>query len=184
MTVHMRAIHAKIKDFKCPTCGKSFSVKSNLTQHIKAVHQMSRPHQCPDCGQSFTRATNMETHREAVHLGIRYPCTYTPPPGDFEEHTFSCNKTFSKKSYLTTHIKYVHLKNFYFECQICLDKDVWWGCMSNRDLEKHKKSKHPAEYEEEQAAFIAKHPFKCKFAKCRKRFESEVEQLRHQEKLH
>ena len=184
MVKHMRNIHAKIKDYKCPTCGKAFSQKSHLTRHIKTVHQMSRPHQCPDCGQSFTLAQNMKTHRESVHLGIRYPCTWTPPPGDFEEYTFSCNKTFAEKTHLNNHIKKIHLKNFYFECQICLDKDVWWGCMERRGLESHKKHNHPVEYKEEQDAYLLKHPYECKFSKCRKRFETEVEQLRHQEKLH
>ena len=184
MVCHMRAKHAKMQDFKCPTCGKAFSKKSNLARHIKVAHQMSRPHKCPDCGQSFANSHDMETHRENIHLGINYPCTWTPPPGDFEEHTFSCNKTFSTKSSLQRHIKKVHLWNFYFECQICLDNDDWWGCMQRDRLEIHKKNKHPVEYKEEQAAFIAKHPFQCKSAKCGKRFETEVERLRHQEKLH
>merc|ERR1712110_803866 len=98
---------------------------------IKAVHQMSRPHQCPDCGQSFSHAHDMKRHHEAFHLGIRYPCTWTPPPGDFEEHTFSCNKTFTTQIALNLHIKKIHLWNYSFECQICLDKDVcgaaWLG---------------------------------------------------------
>ena len=184
MLIHMRNIHAKIKDLKCPTCGKAFSQKSHLTRHIKAVHQMSRPHQCPDCGQSFARASDMKRHREALHLGTRYPCTWTPPPGDYEEHTFSCNKTFTDKASLDRHIKNCHLWNYRFECQVCLDKDVWWGCMTRGDLEKHMKSKHPKEYQSEQEAYIAKHPFVCKYAKCKKRFETEVEVARHLLKLH
>ena len=56
--------------------------------------------------------------------------------------------------------------------------------MDNQKLESHKKQKHALEYKEEQAAYLQKHPYECKFSKCRKRFETEVERLRHQEKLH
>ena len=52
------------------------------------------------------------------------------------------------------------------------------------ELEAHKKSKHPQEYAAEQEAFLSKNPFECKYSKCRKRFETEVERSRHQEKLH
>ena len=56
--------------------------------------------------------------------------------------------------------------------------------MNMNDLDKHKKSKHPKEYQAEQEAYIAKHPFECKHARCKKRFETEVEVDRHHEKLH
>jgi len=184
MKIHMRTVHAKMKDCKCPTCGKAFSQKSHLSRHIKAVHQLSRPHKCPDCDQSFTRAHHMRDHQDSVHLGIRYPCTYHPPPGDFEEFTFSCNKILSSKAALKIHITQCHIREHRYECKICLDKDVWWGCMRPCTLELHKKSCHPQEYAAEQEAFLAKHPFVCKFTKCRKRFETEVERSRHQEKLH
>jgi len=184
MKIHMRTIHAKIKDWKCPTCGKLFSTKENLGQHIKAVHQMSRPHKCPDCDQSFALAHHMRNHQDSAHRGIRYPCTYHPPPGDFEYFTFSCNKIFTEKGSLKDHVRQCHTRQHKYECKICLDKDVWWGCMTPWKFERHKKSRHPQEYAVEQEAFLAKHPFVCKYSKCRKRFETGLEMNRHQEKLH
>merc|ERR1719154_197836 len=95
-----------------------------------------------------------------------------------------CGKTFSQKGKLKRHIKQCHTRQHRYECKICLDKDVWWGCMRPTELELHKKSKHPLEFKAEQDAFLTKHPFECKYTKCRKRFETEVERSRHQEKLH
>ena len=184
MKQHMSAVHGKMKNFKCQTCGKSFSRKENLTVHIKAIHQMSRPHKCPDCDQSFTEAGIMRKHRESVHLNIRYPCTWTPPSGHFEEFTFSCNETFSRLDSLKRHIRQCHTRQHKYECMICLDKDIWWGCTTPFQLERHKKSQHPEEYRAEQDAYMTKHPYECKYPKCRKRFETEVERQRHQEKLH
>ena len=56
--------------------------------------------------------------------------------------------------------------------------------MARVHLENHMKSKHPKEYQAELEAYIAKHPFECKHAKCKKRFETKVEVDRHILKLH
>ena len=56
--------------------------------------------------------------------------------------------------------------------------------MNKGHLESHMKSKHPKEHQAEQEAYIAEHPYECKHAKCKKRFKTEVERLRHHSKLH
>ena len=49
-------------------------------------------------------------------------------------------------------------------------------------MECHKTSKHPKEYQYQvkQEAYIAKHPFECKHAKCKKRFKCSFIQKRSQ----
>ena len=38
--------HIRVKAYKCDTCGKYYSTKSNLTQHIKSVHIKMNEYKC------------------------------------------------------------------------------------------------------------------------------------------
>ena len=170
--------------FKCSTCGTNFGLKEHLQRHIKDVHQLARPFPCPDCGQSFARKADMERHRASVHQGVRYPCTWRPPPGDPEELTHSCDKSFSTKDHLSRHIRMVHTQRYRIICEICDDQGVLRSFYDNLALKRHKLSKHPREYEVELQEYNNNHPYVCKYSRCKKRFKTEVERSRHQEKLH
>merc|ERR1719447_964360 len=172
MLSHYNMVHAKKRDFKCPTCGKEFGKKSNLVRHIEQMHNLVRPYICPDCGASFGLAHHLTRHREAIHLGIRYKCGWD-----------NCTYAANDKCNLKRHKLQVHTNEFKYECLLCfVDEYNWWGCCSPGELDTHMQKKHPKEWKEKQEKFKEDHPHVCKYSKCLKRFQTNVEKERHETK--
>ena len=57
------------KDFKCDSCGKSFTQSSNLRTHIKTYHEGHKNFKCDSCGKLFTKADNLRRHIITLHEG-------------------------------------------------------------------------------------------------------------------
>ena len=56
------------KDYKCESCGKSFSHAGNLKKHIHTVHKGHKDYKCKSCGKSFSHA-HLKKHIHTVHEG-------------------------------------------------------------------------------------------------------------------
>ena len=50
LKIHIKTIHKCQKDFKCDSCGKSFSHSHHLRIHIKTNHKGHKDFKCDACG--------------------------------------------------------------------------------------------------------------------------------------
>uniref|UniRef100_A0A8C3T873 Zinc finger protein 646 n=1 Tax=Chelydra serpentina TaxID=8475 RepID=A0A8C3T873_CHESE len=54
--------------FTCLLCRKEFSNPMALKNHLR-IHTEERRHRCPDCGRSFRIASQLASHRHSAHAG-------------------------------------------------------------------------------------------------------------------
>ena len=93
-------VHENVKDYKCDSCDKSFTWKSQLEFHTKKIHMNMKPYQCVCCDKRFAVKNMMELHLQIVHGNIRtYNCDI-------------CNRSFGKKNQLENHLKKNHWNKF------------------------------------------------------------------------
>lgn len=84
-------IHTGIRPNVCGVCEKQFIQRSALTVHMR-VHTGEKPHKCDLCNKSFSDSSSLARHRR-VHTGYRpYMCDY---PG--------CERAFTRKTTLRNH---------------------------------------------------------------------------------
>ena len=81
-----------VKNHKCETCGKVFSLKGNLKKHLKHVHKGIKAYKCYICSRTFSQKGNLKIHISSVHEGAKnYKCDH-------------CNQRFSQAGNLKQHL--------------------------------------------------------------------------------
>lgn len=84
-------IHTGTRPNVCGVCDKQFIQRSALTVHMR-VHTGEKPHKCDLCNKPFSDSSSLARHRR-VHTGYRpYACDY---PG--------CERAFTRKTTLRNH---------------------------------------------------------------------------------
>ena len=93
---HIHTLHEGHKDYKCSSCGKSFSRSQYLKKHIHTVHEGHKDYKCNSCGKFFSEGGNLKRHIHTIHE-------------DQEDHKCeSCNKSFTRQYNLKKHMHAIH----------------------------------------------------------------------------
>merc|ERR1712223_1038526 len=71
MLQHIKFVHEKCDDFKCPDCGYLFSDRIKLANHKKTVHDKIKDRICEHCGAGFSNRFNLRDHVKVIHMQIR-----------------------------------------------------------------------------------------------------------------
>ena len=67
---HIKAIHVQIKNDH-GTCEFTASEKGQITKHIKDVHDKIRDNICDQCNLSTSDKGSLRKHSKSVHMGIK-----------------------------------------------------------------------------------------------------------------
>ena len=161
---HIKAIHDKIKDFKCnyDLCKYTCSSNSGLNTHINAVHNKIKSFKCnyEFCKFACSGNSILNQHIKSIHNKIKnVKCNYDlceftcSANGNLKQHvkqihtqikdfkcTYNlCNYTCSRNGHLKQHIKLVHTQIKDFKCNYDLCE---YKCSENSTLKTHIKSVH------------------------------------------
>jgi len=105
---HKRAVHLKVRPFKCPHCPYGALNNNALKNHIIAKHTGNVHRKlCPHCPM---RVKDLESHIENTHVN--------PKPKDKKFVCETCPYRTHDKSALNSHIKMTHLK-LTKPCPVC-----------------------------------------------------------------
>ncbi|XP_063696165.1 zinc finger protein 708-like [Culicoides brevitarsis] len=115
--------------FKCETCGKGFSKKSNLSRHMSSHDEKSYKWKCGICGKKFNNSSNYKVHKYSHNPEKNIPCKY-------------CDKMFKNQDSLRSH--YVLHEGKLFSCRVC---EKTFGTITL--LNNHVKKKHENEIKTE-----------------------------------
>lgn len=91
------------KQYVCPECNESFSLRKFLKNHRIEKHGLSdKPHACSICDKRFTYPKQLRSHQKSAHQGTK--CD-------------KCNEHFLKWTEYRKHVSIAHPKEF--QCPIC-----------------------------------------------------------------
>ncbi|XP_014474802.1 PREDICTED: zinc finger protein 786-like [Dinoponera quadriceps] len=68
---HVAVRNTPDKPFRCPKCGRSFTVKGNMTRHFKYECGQPPRFQCPYCKFRSKQTSNVMSHIRTRHAGQR-----------------------------------------------------------------------------------------------------------------
>ena len=64
---HIKAMHDKIKDFKCDKCKYACSDEYALKKHIKHIHDKIKDFKCDKCKYECSTNRDLKRHKKKVH---------------------------------------------------------------------------------------------------------------------
>ncbi|XP_072013887.1 uncharacterized protein [Amphiura filiformis] len=68
LSIHINAVHLKIKPYQCSHCEKTFNNKAKRDIHENRIHLKLKQHICEKCGRAFTTTTELTRHMK-YHTG-------------------------------------------------------------------------------------------------------------------
>ncbi|XP_067216271.1 zinc finger imprinted 3-like isoform X2 [Linepithema humile] len=150
LTRHLKDVHAKLKNFMCDLCGRSFASKATREDH-RRTHTGERPYVCDSCGKTFKSKASLYIHSKLHTDEFPHACSYcskqfrrrqevlahvTTHTGEKNHACDVCGKKFRVKSELARH-KLIHSEDKPFVCGKC-----GLAFRQKRYLNNHIKSRH------------------------------------------
>ncbi|ODM90804.1 putative zinc finger protein, partial [Orchesella cincta] len=136
-----------LEPIKCQECGLSLCTNVALKNHIKAVHAKEKNYSCEYCGQTFLRPANFADHMRTFHEGpcYRWKTFSAGEKGEDGVETWLCDfcpgtVTFANLMAIRSHLLKAHYSELKYICEGCNKR----FCAS-LGLHKHRKrfcSKH------------------------------------------
>ena len=132
---HLKQCLDKLKDFECKICDSRWVSHLSLCHHIAVNHKLIR-HICDICGHVSTEIGTLKKHKNVVHEKIYkkmcHLCSKQMSSNtQLNEHMINvhgigerkfkcdqCDKSYSQKGHLNTHIKCIHEK-LQYNCDKC-----------------------------------------------------------------
>ncbi|XP_077275204.1 uncharacterized protein LOC143904411 isoform X2 [Temnothorax americanus] len=150
LTRHLKDVHAKLKNFTCDLCNRSFASKATREDH-RRTHTGERPYVCDSCGKTFKSKASLYIHSKLHTDVFPHACSYctkrfrrrqevlahvTTHTGEKNHGCDVCERKFRVKSELARH-KLIHSENKPFICVKC-----GLAFRQKRYLNNHLKSRH------------------------------------------
>lgn len=113
---HVKTVHEKIKNYKCPLCDKTFNKSSGLSRHVNGVHEKKKQFECPICQKGFHDKSYLYKHIKfhGDKKTSKYRLVVSQKHQD-PNHCFICRIDVED---MRDHFKTVH-PDSKFECKIC-----------------------------------------------------------------
>ncbi|CAF95338.1 unnamed protein product [Tetraodon nigroviridis] len=97
--------HTVNRPFKCDTCEKEFSRKSNFRKHQR-THKGEKPYHCSFCSKQYSQRSSLNLHLR-IHTGEKpYVCE-------------TCGKGFIQRVHLIVHMRRAHTGEKPYLCKTC-----------------------------------------------------------------
>ena len=134
---HIGTEHEGKKPHNCSLCNSGFILKAQLTRHFKVVHEKSNF--CAICHTDFALKSTLKTHMKAVHEDIQ---SIAQKPTKERLKCNQCDKTYSGKMALESHVEVVHLQLKKFQCDQCPLNFASKNGFKNHVASEHEKKEH------------------------------------------
>ena len=159
---HIQTVHHFIKSYKCRHCDFTCAQLENLKTHTKIVHYEIKIHKCQFCDYASNEPGVLKKHIHNVHYRIKENkksefCEYIDSiQRNLNNNTDSafypsvklkiykckfCDEIFSKKGYLTNHMRRVHNEIKNYECSLCDFTSSYQQGLKNHVYRVHNKLK-------------------------------------------
>jgi len=102
LSLHMKRVHLKLKNFCCNYCEKKFCSKFDVTRHQKTVHLKQKPNVCACCQKSFASRQELQVHFYRIH-----PDFNLQGERKFWDCIF-CSERFYSDLFLLSHLRECH----------------------------------------------------------------------------
>ena len=126
LKLHVQAVHKGKKPFPCSKCDKQFYTSTRLREHIEIIHEGkdNANAECEICNEKFTHVKKLRYHMNRFHEGKNFVCDLCSiafltrfklkahieavHEGKKPYQCEFCEKSFSKKPYLISHVSTLH----------------------------------------------------------------------------